>query len=86
MNYSNLACETIINDMEKRSHVKITKDVRRFTIGPDFMGIGEYEETYYIVTCYVDGEKIDSKTVKGVTEAGEIAQKYETFINYYNQN
>lgn len=70
----------------KRSHVKITKDVRRFTIEPDFMGIGEQEETYYIVTCYVDGEKIDSETVQSVIEAGEIAQSYETFIKCYNQN
>ena len=78
--------ETIINDMKKWSHVKITKDVRRFTFEPDFMGLGECEETYYIVTCYVDGEKIDSKSVKSVSEAGEIAQSYETFIKYYNQN
>lgn len=79
-------CEMIINDMKKWSHVKITKDVRRFTFEPDFMGLGECEETYYIVTCYVDGEKYDSKTVKSVSEAGEIAQSYETFIKYYNQN
>lgn len=85
MNYKE-KCETIINDIEKWSYVKITKDVRRFTIDPDFMGIGEQEETYYIVTCYVDGEKIDSKSVKSVIEAGEIAQSYETFIKYYNQN
>ena len=78
--------ETIINDMKKWSHVKITKDVRRFKFEPDFMGLGECEETYYIVTCYVDGEKIDSKSVKSVSEAGEIAQNYETFIKYYNQN
>lgn len=83
MNYKE-KCETIINDIEKWSHVKITKDVRRFTIEPDFMGIGEQEETYYIVTCYIDGEKIDSKSVKSITEAGEIAQSYETFIKYYN--
>lgn len=85
MNYKE-KCETIINDIEKWSHVKITKDVRRFTIEPDFMGIGEQEETYYIVTCYIDGEKVDSKSVKSITEAGEIAQSYETFIKYYNQN
>lgn len=85
MNYKE-KCEMIINDIEKWSYVKITKDVRRFTIDPDFMGIGEQEETYYIVTCYVDGEKIDSKSVKSVIEAGEIAQSYETFIKYYNQN
>ena len=85
MNYKE-KCETIINDMEKCSHVTITKDVRRFTIEPDFMGIGEQEETYYIVTCYVDGKKIDSKIVKSIIEAGAIAQTYETFIKYYNQN
>ena len=34
------------NELTKRSHVKITKDVRRFTIEPDFLGIGEQEETY----------------------------------------
>lgn len=79
-------CKTIINDIEKWSHVKITKDVRRFTIEPDFLGIGEQEETYYIVTCYVDGEKIDSKSTKSIIEAGEIAQSYETFIKYYNHN
>lgn len=76
----------VTNELTKRSHVKITKDVRRFTFEPDFMGLGECEETYYIVTCYVDGEKIDSKSVKSVSEAGEIAQSYETFIKYYNQN
>lgn len=86
MNYRDLACETIINVMKKWSHVKITKEVRRFMIEPDFMGIGEYEETYYVVTCYIDGEKYDSKSAKSVLEAGEIAQKYETFIKYYNQN
>ena len=78
--------ETIINDMKKWSHVKITKDVRRFKFEPDFMGLGECEETYYIVTCYIDGEKIESKSAKSVSEAGEIAQSYETFIKYYNQN
>lgn len=78
--------ETIINDMEKWSHVTITKDIRYFKFEPDLMKIGEWEETYYTVTCYVDGEKIDSKSVKSVTEAGEIAQSYETFIKYYNQN
>lgn len=76
----------VTNELMKRSHVKITKDVRRFTIEPDFMGFGEQEETYYIVTCYVDGEKIDSKIVKSIIEAGAIAQTYETFIKYYNQN
>ena len=79
-------CETIINNIEKWSYVKITKDVRRFRFEPDLMGLGECEDTYYIVSCYVDGEKIDSKSVKSVTEAGEIAQRYETFIKYYNQN
>lgn len=74
------------NEMTKWNKVKITKDVRRFTIEPNFMGIGEYEETYYIVTCYIGGEIIDSKSVKSITEAGEIAQSYETFIKYYNQN
>lgn len=74
------------NEMTKWNKVKITKDVRRFTIEPDFMGIGEQEETYYIVTCYIDGEKVDSKSVKSITEAGEIAQSYETFIKYYEQN
>ena len=76
----------VTNELMKRSRVKITKDVRRFTIEPDFMGIGEQEEIFYIVTCYVDGEKIDSETVQSVIEAGEIAQSYETFIKYYNQN
>ena len=79
-------CEAIINDIEKWSYVKITKDVRRFRFEPDLMGLGECEETYYIVTCYINDEKIDSKSVKSVTEAGEIAQNYETFIKYYNQN
>lgn len=74
------------NEMTKWNKVKITKDVRRFTIEPNFMGISEYEETYYIVTCYIDGEIIDSKSVKSIIEAGEIAQSYETFIKYYNQN
>lgn len=73
------------NEMTKMNKVKITKDVRRFRFEPDLMGNGEWEETYYTVTCYVDGEKIDSKSVKSVSEAGEIAQRYETFIKYYNQ-
>jgi len=85
MNYKD-KCETIINDMEKWSHVTITKDVRRFRFEPDIMGNGEWEETYYTVTCYVDGEKIDSKSVKTIIEAGEIAQNYESFIKCYNQN
>ncbi|MBO5826884.1 MAG: hypothetical protein J6R59_00200 [Paludibacteraceae bacterium] len=76
----------VTNELTKRTHVKITKDVRRFTIEPDFLGIGEQEETYYIVTCYVDGEEIDSVSTQSIIEAGEIAQSYETFIKYYNQN
>lgn len=76
-------CEKIINDMEKWSHVKITKDVRRF---PDIMGNGEWEETYYTVTCYVDGEEIDSERTHSIIEAGKIAQSYETFIKYYERN
>lgn len=78
--------ELVTKELTKRSHVKITKDVRRFTFEPDLMGLGEWEETFYTVTCYIDGEKYDSKTVKSVSEAGEIAQSYETFIKYYNQN
>ena len=66
----------------KFNKVKITKDVRRSRFEPDLMGLGEWEETYYTVTCYIDGEKYDSKTVKSVIEAGEIAQSYETFIKY----
>lgn len=66
----------------KFNKVKITKDVRRSRFEPDLMGLGEWEETYYTVTCYIDGEKYDSKTVKSVSEAGEIAQSYETFIKY----
>lgn len=66
----------------KFNKVKITKDVRRSRFEPDLMGLGEWEETYYTVTCYIDGEKYDSKTVKSVIEAGEIAQNYETFIKY----
>lgn len=76
----------VTNELTKRNKVKITKDVRRFTIEPDFLGIGEQEETYYIVTCYVDGEEIDSVSTQSIIEAGEIAQRYETFIRYYNQN
>lgn len=68
----------------KFNKVKITKDVRRSRFEPDLMGLGEWEETYYTVTCYIDGEKIDSKSTKSITEAGEIAQRYETFIKYYN--
>lgn len=66
--------------------VKITRDVRRIKIEPDFLGVGE--ETYYVytVTCYIDGEEIDSVSTKSVIKAGEIAQSYETFIKYYNQN
>jgi hypothetical protein len=74
------------NEMTKFNKVKITKDVRRSKFEPDLMGLGEWEETYYTVTCYIDGKKYDSKTVKSVSEAGEIAQSYETFIKYYNQN
>lgn len=85
MNYKE-KCKTIINDIEKWSHVKITKDVRRSRFEPDLMGLGEWEETYYTVTCYIDGEKIDSKSTQSIIEAGEIAQSYETFIKYYNQN
>ena len=85
MNYKE-KCETIINDIEKWSYVKITKDVRRIRIEPDVLGVGEEEYYTYTVTCYIDGEKIDSKSVKSVIEAGEIAQSYETFIKYYNQN
>ena len=66
----------------KFNKVKITKDVRRSRFEPDLMGLGEWEETYYTVTCYIDGEKYDSKSVKSVSEAGEIAQNYETFIKY----
>ena len=75
-------CETIINDIEKWSHVKIAKDVRRFRFEPDIMGNGEWEETYYTVTCYIDGEKIDSRSTQSIIEAGTIAQSYETFIKY----
>ena len=66
----------------KFNKVKIIKDVRRSRFEPDLMGLGEWEETYYTVNCYIDGEKYDSKTVKSVSEAGEIAQNYETFIKY----
>ena len=66
----------------KFNKVKITKDVRRSRFEPDLMGLGEWEETYYTVTCYINGEKYDSKTVKSVSEAGEIAQNYETFLKY----
>ena len=72
------------NEWTKFNKVKITKDVRRSRFEPDLMGLGEWEETYYTVTCYIDGEKIDSKSTKSITEAGEIAQRYETFIKYYN--
>lgn len=69
-------------------NIKITKDVRRIRIEPDFLGVGEQEETYYTytVTCYIDGEEIDSVSTKSIIEAGEIAQSYETFIKYYNKN
>ena len=76
----------VTKELTKFNKVKITKDVRRSRFEPDLMGLGEWEETYYTVTCYIDGEKYDSKTVKSVSEAGEIAQSYETFIKYYNQN
>ena len=66
----------------KFNKVKITKDIRRSRFEPDLMGLGEWEETYYTVTCYIDGEKIDSVSTKSVSEAGEIAQSYETFIKY----
>ena len=72
--------------MEKWSHVTITKNIRYFRFEPDIMGNGEWEETYYTVTCYINGEKIDSKSVKSIIEAGEIAQSYESFIKCYNQN
>ena len=65
--------------------IKITKDIRRSRFEPDLMGLGEWEETYYTVTCYIDGEKIDSVSTKSVLAAGEIAQSYETFIKYYSQ-
>ena len=76
------------NELTKFNKVKITKDVRRIRIEPDFLGVGEQEETYYTytVTCYIDGEEIDSKSTKSIIEAGEIAQSYETFIKYYNKN
>lgn len=74
------------NELTKFNKVKITKDVRRFRFEPDIMGNGEWEETYYTVTCYIDGEKIDSKSTKSIIEAGEIAQNYESFIKCYNQN
>jgi hypothetical protein len=74
------------NELTKFNKVKITKDVRRSRFEPDLMGLGEWEETYYTVTCYIDGEKYDSKTVKSVLEAGEIAQSYESFIKCYKQN
>lgn len=78
-------CETIINDIEKWSHVKIIKDVRRFRFEPDIMECGEWEDTYYTVICYIDGEEIDRESTQSIIEAGEFAQKYETFIKYYNQ-
>lgn len=68
------------------SHIEITKDVIRFRFESDLMDPSPCEETYYTVTCYVNDEKIDSKSVTSVTEAGTIAQSYETFIKYYNQN
>ena len=74
------------NELTKFNKVKITKDVRCFRFEPNIMGNVEYEETYYTVTCYIDGKKIDSKSTKSIIEAGEIAQSYETFIKYYNQN
>jgi len=75
-------CRLLEKEWTKFNKVKITKDVRRSRFEPDLMGLGEWEETYYTVTCYIDGEKYDSKTVKSVIEAGEIAQSYETFIKY----
>lgn len=66
------------------SRIEITKDVRRRRIDPDFLGVGEQGETYYTVTCYIDGEEIDSVSTKSIIKAGEIAQSYETFIKYYN--
>ena len=74
----------VTKELTKYNKVKITKDVRRSRFEPDFFG--EWEETYYIVTCFIDGEKYDSKSTNSVSEAGEIAQNYETFIKYYNQS
>ena len=70
------------------AHIEITKDVRRIRIEPDFLGVGEQEETYYTytVTCYINGEEIESISTKSITDAGKIAQSYETFIKYYKQN
>ena len=65
--------------------IKITKDIRRSRFEPDLMGLGECEETYYTVTCYIDGEKIDSVSTKSIIVAGDIAQSYETFLKYYSQ-
>lgn len=31
----------VTNELTKWNKVKITKDIRRFTIEPDFLGIGE---------------------------------------------
>lgn len=41
-------------------------------------------DLYFVIVK--DGEKVDSKSVKSITEAGEIAQSYEAFIKYYIQN
>lgn len=68
------------------SRIEITKDVRRVRIEPDFLGVGEQEYCTYTVTCYIDGEEIDSVSTKSIIKAGEIAQSYETFIKYYKQN
>lgn len=68
------------------AHIEITKDVGRVRIEPDFLGVGEQEYCTYTVTCYIDGEEIDSVSTKSIIKAGEIAQSYETFIKYYNQN
>ena len=65
--------------------IKITKDIRRSRFEPDLMDLGEYEETYYTVTCYIDGEKIDSVSTRSIIVAGDIAQSYETFLKYYSQ-
>lgn len=66
--------------------IEITKDIRRYTIQPDFLGCGEMVETYYDVSLYANGEKIVSETTKSIKEAGTIAQSYETFLKYYKQN
>lgn len=69
-----------------RSHIEITKDVRRIRIEPDFLGVGEQEYYTYTVTCYIDGKEIESISTESITDAGEIAQSYESFIKYYKQN